>query len=332
MATVTGTSGADTIYVGFASNGVIGTATQFSDLINAGGGDDSIDAASGNDTINAGAGNDYIQVGGDNDSVNGGAGADYMDGGNDNDTLYGGTGADTMIGNIGNDLYYVDNVGDLIIEYSPDDGFDRVQSSVSYKLGQYLENLTLTGTAAINGNGNDLANLITGNDAPNIINAQLGNDTLLGKGGNDTLSGGADADNLQGGAGNDRLDGGDGADRLIGGAGADTLIGGGGNDIFEFNATSESGPGVLARDEVNGFTGVGAAVGDRIDLIDVYAGVLSFIGTAAFSAAGQVRVVASGTDTLVQVNTVGAGGAEMEILVHDGASLPSQWTAADFLL
>lgn len=332
MATVTGTSGADTIYVGFVSSGVIGSPTQSSDLINAGGGNDSIDSASGNDTINGGSGNDYIQVGGDNDSVNGGADADYMDGGSGNDTLYGGTGADTMIGNIGNDLYYVDNIGDLIIEYGPDDGFDRVQSSVNYKLGQYLENLTLTGTAAINANGNDLANLITGNDAPNIINGVGGNDTLIGNGGNDTISGALGADNLQGGAGNDRLDAGDDADRLIGGAGADTLAGGSGNDIFEYNATSESGPGVLARDEISAFAGVGATVGDRIDLIDVYAGVLSFIGTAAFSAAGQVRVVASGTDTLVQVNTVGAGGAEMEILVHDGASLPSQWTAADFLL
>jgi Ca2+-binding RTX toxin-like protein len=57
-----------------------------------------------------------------------------------------------------------------------------------------VENLTLTGTAAINGTGNAGNNVITGNTANNLLN---------GSGGNDTLNGGLGVDSLTGGAGND---------------------------------------------------------------------------------------------------------------------------------
>jgi hypothetical protein len=72
------------------------------------------------------------------------------------------------------------------------------------------------------------------------------------------------------------------------------------------------------------------------DLIDLTAmpGVSSFIGTAAFTAAGQVRVQQAGTSVLVQINTAGVGGAESEILIV-GATLGnavSQVWANDFLL
>ena len=43
-----------------------------------------------------------------------------------------------------------------------------------------IENLTLTGAAAINGTGNDLANVITGNAAANLLTGNAGNDTLHG--------------------------------------------------------------------------------------------------------------------------------------------------------
>jgi Hemolysin-type calcium-binding repeat (2 copies). len=153
-----------------------------------------------------------------------------------------------------------------------------------------------------------------------------------GGAGNDTLFGNGNWDLLDGGAGNDSLDGGGGIDVLVGGTGADTLTGGGSDDTFDYNFTLDSPAGVGQRDVITDFTGIGAAAGDVIDLQDVYAGVMTFIGGADFSAAGQARVVASGTDTLIQVNTSGTSGAEMEILVQDGAVLPNQWVAADFLL
>jgi len=65
---------------------------------------------------------------------------------------------------------------------------------VTYTLGSNVENLSLTGTAAINATGNALDNMLTGNSA---------NNTLTGNAGNDTLNGGGGADTLVGGTGND---------------------------------------------------------------------------------------------------------------------------------
>jgi Ca2+-binding RTX toxin-like protein len=49
-----------------------------------------------------------------------------------------------------------------------------------------IEQLTLTGAAAINGTGNGLANTITGNAAANVLNGGAGADVMRGLGGNDT--------------------------------------------------------------------------------------------------------------------------------------------------
>ena len=116
----------------------------------------------------------------------------------------GGAGADHMRGFDGNDTYYVDNIGDFVDElYATSgyaDGLDTVMSSISYTLGEALENLTLLGSAAINGTGNGLANVIRGNSAANILQGLGGNDTyqvdntgdvvdesVAGSGGTDTV-------------------------------------------------------------------------------------------------------------------------------------------------
>ena len=126
----------------------------------------------------------------------GNAGNNILTGGSGNDTLDGGAGVDTLIGGLGDDVYAVDSSTDIITE-NLNEGTDRVQSSVTLTLGANLENLTLTGTAVINGTGNTLDNRLVGNTAANTLNA---------------------------GAGNDVLDGGLGADTLIGGAGNDTFV------------------------------------------------------------------------------------------------------------
>jgi hypothetical protein len=52
-------------------------------------------------------------------------------------------------------------------------GTDFVQSSVSYALGANIENLTLTGTAAIDGSGNELNNVIIGNAGANALSGGM---------------------------------------------------------------------------------------------------------------------------------------------------------------
>lgn len=131
--------------------------------------------------------------------------ADTLNGGAGNDTLEGGSGADSLIGGIGNDSF-VNPTGDVVVE-GLNGGLDTVQSNVSYALtgAANVERLLLTGTANIDGNGNDLDNFIQGTTGSNVLNGLLGNDTLQGGGGADTLNGGDGADSLAGGAGGDRL-------------------------------------------------------------------------------------------------------------------------------
>ncbi|WP_428658857.1 beta strand repeat-containing protein [Reyranella sp.] len=148
-----------------------------------------------------------------NNVLSGLVGVDTLIGGDGNDTLDGGTNADNMNGGFGNDLYIVDNAGDVAAEVAG--GTDTVQASVTHTLSTNIENLTLTGAAAINGTGNALDNLIVGNAANNVLSGLAGDDSLKGAGG---------ADSLSGGDGNDRLDGGTGADSMDGGFGDDTYI------------------------------------------------------------------------------------------------------------
>ncbi len=177
----------------------------------------------GNNTLNGGAGNDVLRGGGGSDILRGGDGNDILDGGAGNDILDGGTGSDTMRGGAGNDTYVVDNVGDIVTERA-NEGIDTVRASISYTLGNHVENLLLQGSGAINGTGNTLNNTITGNAGNNTLSGGDGNDVLRGGGGNDVLEGGAGDDILDGGAGNDLLDGGAGADTMRGGAGNDTYV------------------------------------------------------------------------------------------------------------
>jgi trimeric autotransporter adhesin len=116
-----------------------------------------------------------------------------LTGNSGNNTLNGGVGADTMSGDVGNDVYVVDDVGDVVAE-GTDAGTDTVQSTLSYSLGTNLENITLTGAAAIDATGNSLDNVLTGNTGVNTLNGGAGNDTLNGGSGNDTMLGGTGDD------------------------------------------------------------------------------------------------------------------------------------------
>ena len=153
--------------------------------------------------------------------LTGNGGANSLTGLGGDDRLDGGGGSDVLIGGAGDDTYITDG-GDTITE-SAGGGTDTVNASVTFTLGADLENLTLTGSAAVNGTGNGGANVLTGNAGANSLNGGAGNDVMAG------------------GAGKDRLIGGSGNDTLNGGTGADSLTGGAGRDVFVFTAAATAG-------------------------------------------------------------------------------------------
>ncbi|MFZ3017118.1 MAG: family 16 glycosylhydrolase, partial [Gallionella sp.] len=67
--------------------------------------------------------------------------------------------------------------GDVVVENS-NAGNDLVMSSISYSLMADIENLALSGTAAINGVGNAQDNILIGNSNDNILTGAGGNDVF----------------------------------------------------------------------------------------------------------------------------------------------------------
>ncbi len=182
-----------------------GTGNALANTLRGNEGQNVLDGEAGNDTLYGNGGNDTLYGGADNDTLHGGAG---------NDLLSGEDGADSMEGGTGNDIYDVDNAGDKVIE-AANAGTDTVRSTVSFALGDNVENLELGIFGKLDGTGNALANTLTGNGSRN---------TLDGGAGNDTLYGGEHDDTLYGGAGDDYLDGGVNADYMEGGAGNDIYV------------------------------------------------------------------------------------------------------------
>jgi Ca2+-binding RTX toxin-like protein len=222
--TLTGTGDMDGVGNNL-NNLIIGNSGN--NILNGNSGNDTLDGGGGNDLLIGGAGNDVYRGGSGaiQEDANGGIDTvesnftigplvanvenltltgtanisgtgnslnNVLTGNAGNNSLDGGAGADTLIGGAGNDIYLVNSATDVVQE-GVNAGLDTVRSSITWSLGANIENLTLTGTSAINGVGNSLDNQLIGNSGANILN---------GNGGNDTLEGGI-SDTLIGGSGND---------------------------------------------------------------------------------------------------------------------------------
>lgn len=325
--TASGTTAGDAAKVGsdtlVSIESVIGSAfgdkltgSAGNDIFNGGLGDDRILGGTGIDTVSyatatAGVTVNLAVVGAQNtraagmdtlasiENLTGSAFNDILRGGKSANILDGGKGADAMTGGTGNDTYRVDNAGDTITELASE-GTDLAVSSVSYALAAAVENLTLTGTAAINGSGNGLANMLRGNDAANV------------------LSGGGESDRLFGGAGSDGLTGGAARDIMTGGSGADTFV---------FANGDFAGLKSSTCDQIVDFS---QAEGDRIDLSAVDANTVgggandafAFIGSDAFGKiAGQLRFATLSSATILQGDTNGDGIADFWIRLNGAPAL-----------
>jgi RTX calcium-binding nonapeptide repeat (4 copies) len=164
--------------------------------------------------------------------------------------------------------------------------------------------------------GGAAADMINGGDGDDRICGQSGADTLMGANGNDTIHGGM------------------AADTITGNAGADILSGEAGNDTFRYLLPGDSTVAAAGRDTIIGFDMAGNDLIDLrpLDAIAATAGddAFTFIGAAAFTAAGQIRVAASGGDTLVEINTGGTLAPDMALLLQGTA--PALVAADDFVL
>jgi Ca2+-binding RTX toxin-like protein len=287
----------------------------------------------GHDTLIGGAGNDQIYAKEGDADLYGGDGDDILDATSTiaaKNLLDGGPGADHMTGGLGDDVYVVDNDGDVIVEKA-NEGTDLVESSISYALGDNLENLILTGNAQINGTGNTLDNIIVGNSAANLLEGGMGNDIYI-VGAGDSVIEAADAgtdtvvsdvswalsDNIEnltltghaatygiGNALDNVIVGNSAANILDGGAGADFMQGGDGDDIYIVDNIGD----VVVEGFNEGIdlvqSGVTYALGNNVEN-------LTLIGTNAIDGTGNAldnEIIGNNADNVLD------GGSSSDALI-----------------
>lgn len=361
---LSGGDGADTLDGGAGNDTLFGGAGN--DLLTAGIGDDVLSGGSDDDTLDGGTGSDWVSYEGQTFAVivdlsqgtvekAEGAGIDHflnieniqgsdysctllgdssanrINGGVSGDTLDGGAGADTLSGGKGDDTYYTENIGDSVLEGQAG-GIDSVFSQVSFSLGDYIENLTLLGSAK-QATGNAEANQLTGNELSNILSGLDGNDTLYGGGGNDLISGGDGNDLLFGGAGNDTLSGGAGMDTAsyIGAAenlslslaistsqpenslgtdmlfGIENLISGSGNDHVVGDSNANMLDGGIGDDTLEGGAGNDSLAGGMGSDTASYTTATTGV-TVSLAIATPQNTLGAGTDSLSGIeNLIGSG-------------------------
>ena len=277
--------------------------------------DDRVVGLGGNDILYTGAGNDHLE-GGDGNNT-------YADG-DGNDTVLGGSGRDAVHVDAGNDLYYGGGGTDTL-------WFDTIHYGFkgTYKDAYQGVRVDLSLTSAQNLGEFGIDRFFGFED----VNGTLGHDTILGTDGDNGIDGRDGNDVIYGRGGNDDLYGFEGADTLIGGLGRDDIFNGDGvngfRDVVRYESLKDSGTTDATRDTIYSFT----KGQDKIDLSKLDAN-LGLKGNQAFKvvtgftkAFGEVKLVKSGNDTIVQVDGDKDKAVDMTILVKD-----AHLTKGDFIL
>jgi hypothetical protein len=224
------------------------------------------------------------------DSVRGLGGADTLYGWDDNDKLSGGEGADSLYGGYGDDTLVGGRGGDVL-----DGDDDKDWADYSAAANEVTVDLSLAGAQ----------------DTGEGLDELIAIENLIGSGFDDALTGSSDAN------------------RIRGLSGLDTLTGGAGADKFDFDAITHSGSTNATADRVEDFEQGSDLIDLRtIDVVSNAAGDqdFTFIGTADFTAEGQVRYRLSGdgSATFVQINTSGEDGIDMTIRLSGAFTLTDQ--------
>lgn len=215
--------------------------------------------------------------------------------------LYGGPDANTLVGGAGSDSFYVYSTATTVTDAYTTSTNTLYATGVSFTLPTNVTMLYLYGSG-LTGTGNSQ------------------NDSIFGDG--------VFANTLVAGSGNDYMVGGSGGNILTTGSGIDTMYGGGGANRFVFGSVADA---PLNTGNGNDYIGDFKEGTDTLDLSGIAAAFghnLTFIGTAALTAAGQVNAVTSGGSTFIEGDVTSAGSADFEIQLAGTATLQ----ATDFAL
>jgi len=253
----------------------------------------------GGTTGSSGIGNEL------NNLLTGNSGNNALTGGLGNDTLDGGTGNDTLAGGAGDDVYIV-NVSTDVVTENAGEGTDTINSAVTWDLGiaayANVENLTLTGTGAINATGNALANVLVGGSGANTLAGGAGNDTYSGGLGNDTLTDTSTTSND--------------VYRWGLGDGLDTLSDAGGSDRIEIGAGITAAQVTLTRSGNNLVIGLTTGT-DKLTVSNWYVGTANKIEEIRLA---NGSVIPSSSIPLSSAGTQAAQGISID---QDAAALVS---------
>jgi serralysin len=267
------------------------------------------------------------------ESIIGSRFGDILHGSNDHNIIEGGAGADVIDGHGGNDWVSYENASGPI----------AVNLALTVDSGYMGEAAGDDITDIENILGSSHNDFLYGTDGANILRGGPGGDVLYGAANSDTIDysdnavavivdlstnsargGNAEGDilvsveNVVATPYADILIGDSASNTFYGWYGADTMTGNGSNDIFQWRSTFDSGIGFGARDIVTDFY---REHGDILDFSGIDAdgnsangdSDFTFIGTGAFTAAGQLRYYYEGGNTIIQINTGGSLAADMEV-------------------
>lgn len=295
-------AGTDLLDGGEGDDYLNGTGTLF--------GGNGIDTLLGAGTLDGGAGNDTLRAWYGAATLIGGGGDDLISDSSGNDVLLGGNGDDILVvSGGGNDI--IDGgagTDSVIFDFSPppsspiliDLAAGFIQAGSIFDVLRSIENVSIN---------NFYGGSVYGSQAADSLNAAFySGGTIDGRGGNDVIVAAAHF----------------GGEMVIeGGEGSDTLTGGSGHTRFTYRSI---------LDGADVITDFAPGTGSDADVLD-FAGILASVGYAGATPIhdGYLRFVASGSNTVFQIDLDGAGnGAQFETLATLQGVAPSALVAGNF--